>query len=361
VNAGFPLQPTAQPVPDDEREKMLADPGFGRFFSDHMACAEWTPEEEWHDCRVSALVPYSLHPGTAVLHYAQEIFEGLKAFRHQDGSVWLFRPDLNARRFAQSARRLALPVLDEALFIDSIESLVRADQSWVPPYDGKRSLYLRPFMFGSEAFLGVRAAARVTYGVIASPAASYFSSGQSGVTLWVSENYTRASKGGTGAAKCGGNYASSLAAQVEAQEHGCDQVLYLSGDDEGHLEESGTMNLFLVTADRELITPGLGTILDGVTRDSVLALAVEHDLKPAERLVGIDELRAGCADGSISEMFAAGTAAVITPVLGFKGDGYHQTIGEGRPGQTTLEIREHILDIQYGRVPDARAWLHRVM
>jgi branched-chain amino acid aminotransferase len=362
MGTGFQLRRTAKPLPDAERETILADPGFGRFFSDHMASAVWTPETGWHDCQVTALAPMSLHPATAVLHYAQEIFEGLKVFRHDDGSIWLFRPELNARRFVRSARRMALPDLEKELFIGSIETLVRADQSWVPSPDGERSLYVRPFMFATEVFLGVRPAARVTYCVIASPVASYFSSAADGVTLWISENYTRAAQGGTGAAKCGGNYAASLVAQVEAQENGCDQVLYLSSDDHRNLEESGTMNLFLVTADRQLITPALsGTILDGVTRDSVLELAAEHDLKPLERDLGLDDLRERCADGSIVEMFAAGTAAVITPILRFKGREYQHTVGDGRPGASTLDMRTHILGIQYGRVPDTRNWLHRVI
>ncbi|MER7132683.1 branched-chain amino acid aminotransferase [Streptosporangium saharense] len=361
MNAGFQLLRTTHPLSAAEREEILAAPGFGRFFTDHMASATWTKEGGWHDFRVTALEPISLHPGSAVLHYAQEIFEGLKAFRHDDGSVWLFRPDLNARRFVNSARRLALPVLSEELFVESVEALVRADEAWVPPHEGGRSLYLRPFMFGSEAFLGVRPAAQVTYGVIASPAASYFSSGLSGVTLWVSENYARAGRGGTGAAKCGGNYASSLAAQVEAQEHGCDQVLYLSDDEERYLEESGTMNLFLVTADGELVTPGLGTILDGVTRDSVLDLAAEHGLKPAQRQVSLAQLREGCASGEITELFASGTAAVITPILGFKGREYEQAVGGGIPGEVTTNLREHILNIQYGKAPDTRNWLRRVI
>jgi branched-chain amino acid aminotransferase len=361
VTTKFQLTRTTQAVAEDERAQMLAEPGFGRFFSDHMASASWTSDEGWHDFRITALASYSLHPAASVLHYGQEIFEGLKAFRHADRSIWLFRPELNARRFANSARRLALPVLAEESFIESIVELVRADQDWVPPYDGERSLYLRPYMFGSEAFLGVRPAARVSYGAIASPAGSYFSSGVSGVTLWVSENYTRAAKGGTGAAKCGGNYAASLAPQVEAKAHGCEQVLYLSADDDRYLEESGTMNLFLVTDDGELITPGLGTILEGVTRASVLELAAEHDLKPVERRVRLQDLRAGCADGSITEMFAAGTAAVITPIVGFNGDSYAETVGDGQPGRVTLAIRQHILDVQFGRVPDTGNWLQRVV
>ncbi|HEV2885460.1 MAG TPA: branched-chain amino acid aminotransferase [Jatrophihabitans sp.] len=358
---GFRVIRSTEPASERERAKILADPGFGRFFSDHMASASWTPEAGWHELEVKPLEHYSLHPAAAVLHYAQEIFEGLKAMRHSDGSIWLFRPELNARRFVNSAHRLALPVLAEELFLESVVELVRADQDWVPAYGGEQTLYLRPYMFGSETFLGVRPAVRVSYGVIASPAGAYFSSGIGGVTLWVTEQYSRAAKGGTGAAKCGGNYAASLAAQVEAQQHGCEQVLYLSDDEDRYLEESGTMNLFLVTADGELVTPGLGTILEGVTRDTVLELAAEHDLKPVERQLALPELRAGCADGSITEMFAAGTAAIITPILGFKGDGYAHTVGDGQPGEVTLAIRKHVLDLQFGRVADTRNWLHSVV
>ncbi|SCG76953.1 branched-chain amino acid aminotransferase [Micromonospora coxensis] len=361
MSIAFPLHRNESPLPDGDREAILAAPGFGQYFTDHMASAVWTADSGWHDGKVTALAPIPLHPAAAVLHYAQEIFEGLKAFRHADGSVWLFRPDLNARRFVHSARRLALPVLEEEAFIASIEALVRADESWVPAHDGRTSLYIRPFMFGSEAFLGVRPAAQVSYYVIASPAASYFSGGAAGVTLWVSSTYTRAAEGGTGRAKCGGNYAASLAAQVEAHDNGCQQVLYLSEPGRGYLEESGTMNLFLVTADRELITPGLGTILDGVTRASVLKLAAEHDLKAVERQIGIDELRERCAAGSISEMFAAGTAAVITPILAIKGEGFEQVVGDGEPGSSTLAIREHIVGIQSGRLADSHHWLHRVV
>jgi branched-chain amino acid aminotransferase len=357
---GFSLARTTRPLPDAEREAILADPGFGRYFTDHMASAVWTPEDGWHDDKVAALQPFSMHPSSAVLHYAQEIFEGLKAYRHLDGSVWLFRPEMNARRFAHSARRLALPELLDGAFIDSIESLVRADQSWVPAHEGEQSLYLRPFMFASEPFLGVRPAAHVTYAVIASPAGPYFTSGVTGVTLWVTTTYTRAADGGTGTAKCGGNYAGGLAAQIEAQEHGCDQVLYVDGLEHRWLEESGTMNLCLVTSDGQLVTPGLGTILEGVTRNSVLELATEHGLTPVERRVSLDELRTGCHDGSITELFAVGTAAVITPIVGFKGDGYEVTIGDSQPGKITLAIRAHMLDIQYGRIPDTHGWLHQV-
>ena len=357
----FPLTPTTTPLPDSERADILADPGFGKFFSDHMATAVWTPSAGWHDQQVGPVKPFALHPSAAVLHYAQEIFEGLKAYRHADNSIWLFRPEMNARRFARSARRLALPELPEEQFIESIAQVVRADVAWVPPYGGEQSLYIRPFMFASEAFLGVRPAAHITFSVIAGPAGAYFTSGVTGVTLWVSTTYTRAAEGGMGAAKTGGNYAGGLAAQIEAHEHGCDQVLYLDGAEHKWLEESGTMNLCLVTSDGQLVTPGLGTILDGVTRDSVLDLASDHGLTPVERRVSMAELRTGCENGTITEVFAAGTAAVITPIVGFKGDGYAVTVGDGEPGKITLAVREHMLDLQYGRVPDTRGWLRRVV
>ncbi|MFF3499860.1 branched-chain amino acid aminotransferase [Streptomyces sp. NPDC003247] len=357
----YPLSRSTDPVPEAERKAILAEPGFGRHFTDHMATAVWTPDGGWHDRGIGPLRPYTLHPSAAVLHYAQEIFEGLKAYRHADGSVWLFRPEANARRFARSARRMALPELPEEDFLTSVEGLVRADEAWVPVPGGEESLYLRPFMFASEAFLGVRPAAEVVYSVIASPAGPYFASGVTGVTLWVSSRYTRAARGGTGAAKCGGNYAASLAAQIEAQEHGCDQVMYLDSEGGGTLEESGTMNLCLVTSDGRLVTPALGTILDGVTRDTVLALAADFGLTPEERTVTLDELRSGAADGSVTEVFAAGTAAVVTPIVRFKGDGYEFTVGDGEPGSRTVALRRHVLDIQYGRAEDRHGWMRRVL
>ncbi|NSC20253.1 branched-chain amino acid aminotransferase [Streptomyces albus subsp. chlorinus] len=357
----FPLTRTTSPLPGAERERVLAAPGFGRYFTDHMATATWSADRGWHGHRVGPLEPFSLHPSAAVLHYAQEIFEGLKAYRHADGSVWLFRPGANAARFARSARRLALPVLPEEDFLAGVEALVRADEPWVPVPSSEESLYLRPFMFASEAFLGVRPAKEITFSVIASPAGPYFANGLKGVTLWVSSTYTRSAKGGTGAAKCGGNYAGSLAAQLEAEEHGCDQVLYLDAAGEGHLEESGTMNLCLVTADGRLITPELGTILEGVTRDTILALAADFGLTPKECSVTLDELRSGVEDGSITEVFAAGTAAVVTPVVGFKGEGYAFTVGDGGPGKQTAALRSRVLDIQYGRAEDTHGWLHRVL
>lgn len=361
----FPHHP-APLLPEDQRAAALANPGFGVHFTDHMARARWTQENGWQGDEISVRRPYSLDPAAAVLHYAQEIFEGLKAYRHDDGSVWLFRPDRNARRFVASAQRLALPQLPEEDFLTGIEQLIQADQVWVPDPSDEKSLYLRPYMFAAEAFLGVRPARDVAYGVIASPAGPYFAGGVHGVILWVTRQYTRAAPGGTGAAKCGGNYASSLAAQMEALEHGCDQVLYADGAHREWLEESGTMNLMAVTRERRLVTPPLGTILEGVTRESVLALATDHGLEPQERRMSVSELMAGIEDGSVTELFACGTAAVITPITGLRGESedgtaYDIQVGSGEPGSTTMALRDHLLAIQYGRVDDRHGWLRRVV
>lgn len=362
----FPLSAPVSPRPDDQREAILADPGYGQAFSDHMIRAEWSAERGWFGHELGAVQNISLHPSAVVLHYAMEIFEGLKAYRHADDSIHLFRPEMNAARFARSATRLTLPVLPEAVFVEAVRALVRADAAWVPRAEGtgpeaEKTLYLRPFMIAHEEFLGVRPPSRALFTVIASPAGAYFPDGVTGVRLWVSEQYSRAAIGGTGAAKCGGNYASGLAAQVEARDHGCDQALYLDGAEHRWLEESGTMNLCLITADRRLLTPGLGTILPGVTRDSVLALAGEHGLSVEERRIGYDELRSGTASGEITEMFACGTAAVITPVVAFRGADVDQTVGAGTPGETTVALRNHLLDIQFGRTKDERGWLQRVV
>ncbi|MDL5155842.1 branched-chain amino acid aminotransferase [Actinomycetospora termitidis] len=354
AQARFPHVATANPTPAAQRDGLLADPGFGRVFTDHVATATWTAGEGWHDTAVRAAEPLTLHPAAAVLHYAQEIFEGLKAYRQPDGSVALFRPDLNAARFAHSARRLALPVLPAESFVEAVTALVRADEAWVP--EPPASLYLRPFTVATEAFLGVRPAEEARFLVTASPAGPLFAGREAGVTLWISDTLSRAAPGGTGDAKCGGNYAAGLAAQALAKEHACDQVLFLDAREHRWLEESGTMNVLLVTADGELVTPPLGTILDGVTRRSVLELAAGHGLTAVERPISVEELRAGCADGSITEVFATGTAAVISPIVAFRSTAGDVVVGDGTPGERTLALHAELLDIQFGRVPDTRGW-----
>ena len=337
-----------------------ADPGFGTHFTDHMVVADWTEGDGWHDGRVQPYGPFQIDPASAVLHYAQEIFEGLKAYRHDDGSVWLFRPEKNAERFARSARRLALPELPAEDFVDSIEALVRADQRWVPS-GPDQSLYLRPFMIANENFLGVRPAHRVLYAVIASPVGAYFRGGVQPVDIWISTDFTRAAPGGTGAAKCGGNYAASLLPQQQAYEQGCSQVLFLDGREQRWIEELGGMNMFVVTSDGRLVTPELsGSILEGVTRDSILQVARELGLEPEERRLSIDELREGVSSGRITEVFACGTAAVVTPINRFRSVTDDLQV-PGAPGRYTMEIRQQLLDIQSGRRADSHGWMRRVL
>ena len=357
----FELRPNPHPRSESERAAILADPGFGTHFSDHMAVATWTAQDGWHDSAIVPYGPFALDPATAVLHYAQEIFEGLKAYRHADGSVWLFRPERNAARFARSARRLALPVLEPGDFLASLEALIEADAAWVPS-GGEQSLYLRPIMFASEAFLGVRAARRVTYCCIAGPAGSYFAGGVKPVSIWISTTYTRAAPGGTGAAKCGGNYAASLLAQQEAIAHGCDQVMFADATERAWVEELGGMNVYAVTTGAELLTPELtGSILEGVTRDSILALAPEFGLTPVERRVGVQELLAGIAAGEVTEVFACGTAAVVTPIGALRNESGNYEVAGGEIGETTAALRARLLDIQYGRAEDSHGWMHRVL
>jgi branched-chain amino acid aminotransferase len=349
----FALQRNPSPATDDAVARVLADPGFGDYFTDHMAVASWTKDGGWGAGEVKPYGPFQVDPASAVLHYAQEVFEGLKAYRHADGSIHLFRPEANARRFQASAARLMLPELPVEDFVASVSELVRADARWVPGAAGEKSLYLRPFMFAAEVFLGVRAAQTVTYSVIASPAGPYFTGGVKPVDIWVTDSWARAGVGGTGAAKCGGNYAASLIAQYEGYEHGCSQVLFIEAADKDRVEELGGMNVFLVTADGRLITPALtGTILDGITRNSILA--------PEERRVTPDELFGGIADGSTVEAFSCGTAAVVTPIGAFKStEGEWRLPENGSP--VTLGVRNAILDIQYGRTQDTHGWLHRVV
>lgn len=344
-----------------EREAILAAPGFGKHFTDHMVSIEWTQEQGWHNAEVKPYGPLMLDPAASVLHYAQEIFEGLKAFRHADGSIWTFRPQANGARLQRSARRLALPELPVDIFVESIRQQVMADATWVPSAP-ETSLYLRPFMIANESFLGVRSAQRAAYYVIASPAGPYFAKGVAPVSIWLSEDYARAAKGGTGAAKCGGNYAASLLPQQEATANGCAQVLFLDSREGKYLEELGGMNLFLVKRDGTLMTPALtGSILEGVTRASIIELARDRGHSVEERDISIDEWREGVTSGEISEVFACGTAAVVTPVNMLKGRGFSVGNEAAPAGEVTMALRKDLTDIQYGRVEDRHGWMVRLV
>ena len=352
------LNPT--PVSEQQRAEILSNPGFGNYFTDHMVLIDWSQKDGWQNARVVPYGPLALDPATAVLHYAQEIFEGLKAYAHADESIWLFRPEANAERFQRSAKRIALPELPVEVFIDSIRHLVKVDRAWVPS-GGEMSLYLRPFMFASEKFLGVRAAQQVTYALIASPAGAYFAGGLKPVSIWVAQDFTRAAAGGTGAAKFGGNYAAGLLPQQQAAANGCDQVVFLDAAEGKWIEELGGMNLFFVMADGTLVTPELsGTILEGITRESIQAFARERGMQVQERKISIDEWRTGVADGSISEVFACGTAAVVTPVGKLKWADGEVAFGSAEAGQVTTEIRSSLVDIQYGRAADPHGWMTKI-
>ncbi|WP_347756469.1 branched-chain amino acid aminotransferase [Agrococcus sp. ProA11] len=355
MSLDFTLTRNARPADDDVRADVLANPGFGQFFTDHMVSIDWTLEDGWANARVEPYGPLQMDPASAVLHYGQEIFEGMKAYRRADGSVWTFRPDQNARRLQRSAERLALPQLPEDDFVEAVRQLVEVDEAWVPS-GGENSLYLRPFMIANEVFLGVRAAQTVRFMVIASPAGPYFAGGVKPVSIWLSREFNRAGKGGTGAAKCGGNYAASLLPTQQAVANGCAQVLFLNegGTD---LEELGGMNVVLVKADGTLVTPESDSILDGVTRNSLLQLAQDAGHRVERRPVTLAEWRDGAADGSITEAFACGTAAVLTPIAALKSA--DETIGDEHApaGPVATALRKQLTDIQYGRAEDEHGWM----
>ncbi len=360
TSGAFPFEANPNPVDAAERAARLVDPGFGRVFTDHMVTIRYSDAKGWHDAKVGPRAPLTLDPATAVLHYAQEIFEGLKAYRLADGTMALFRPEQNARRFQRSAKRLAMPELPEEMFLQACRQLVQVDKDWFPPIDGG-SIYLRPFMIASEVFLGVKPSAEYLFMVIASSAGNYFKSGAPAISIWVSEQYTRAARGGTGAAKCGGNYAASLVAQSEAIRQGCDQVVFLDAAEHRWVEELGGMNLFFLFDDGSLLTPPTdGTILEGITRDSVLTLAREQGLNVREERYAMDQWRADAESGRLVEVFACGTAAVVTPVGTVKSTQGAFTIGAGGAGQMTQQIRTKLVDIQRGAAADTHGWVQRI-
>ena len=354
--------PSNNPVPKDLRESYLAEPGFGRYFTDHMVLAEWNQSSGWADAQVCAYGPLSMDPASMVFHYGQEIFEGMKAYSQPDGSIALFRPDANGLRFIKSAARIALPELPVADFVACVSKLVEIDSAWVPRKIGE-SLYIRPFMIATEVGLGVRPSNKALFSVIATPAAAYFNA-EKAVTVWISTEYVRAALGGTGEAKCGGNYAASLLAQQQAAKEGCDQVVWLDAKERRWVEEMGGMNLYFVKGrgkDATIFTPKLtGTLLPGITRDSVLTVAKDLGYKTEEGMINIDQWRDGVASGEITEIFACGTAAVIAPVGIAKSAAGTWVTGDGAPGEITMQIRNHLLGIQHGTIEDKHGWMRKV-
>jgi branched-chain amino acid aminotransferase len=344
------------------RDALVAEGGFGKYYTDHMVMCEWSEKDGWGEPHLMPYGPISLDPAPAVFHYGQEIFEGMKAYRQPDGSIALFRPTANAQRFINSARRLALPEMPVELFMETVEALVKQDGGWVPSKVGE-SLYIRPFMIATEVGLGVRPTNKATYLLIATPAGAYFDPSKA-VSVWISTEYVRAVQGGTGEAKCGGNYAASLVAQKAAAKEGCDQVVWIDAKERKWVEEMGGMNLYFVKgkgADATVITPKLtGTLLPGITRDSILSVAADLGYKVDEVMLSVDDWRDGVTSGEITEIFACGTAAVVSPVGQAKSAMGTWVTGDGQPGTITMQIRNHLLGIQHGTIADKHNWMSAV-
>lgn len=354
--AAFNIVPNPAAVSDEELAGLMENLGFGRQFTDHMAHMQWTAEDGWHVKEVIPFAPFTLHPAAAVLHYGQSAFEGIKAYRHTDGSVWTFRPGFNAARMNHSLARLAMPTMEREDFVGAIAAFVRQDARWVPEGEGA-SMYLRPFAFGSEAFLGVHPAAVVDFYVIGSPSGAYFNA-DAGVAIWVENEYHRAGPGGTGSAKVGGNYAASMLPQVKAAERGFDQVCYLDSREERYLEELGGMNVFIIMADGTVRTPSLtGVILEGGTRGAIIRLLEDSGVEVREEAIELAELVEGMRSGAVAEIFACGTAAVVTPIARLAGEGFDEALPVG---PVTQDIRKRLTDIQTGKAADPYGWMYRL-
>jgi branched-chain amino acid aminotransferase len=355
----FSVTKSANPRAESERNQILENPGFGKSFTDHMVLIEFDSEKGWHDAKVLPYGEIKIDPANMTLHYGQAIFEGLKAYRHNDGSIKAFRPFENAARFNRSAQRLAMPALDETVFVQAIKELVAVDSAWVPS-DKEKSLYLRPFMFATEVGLGVRPAKKYLFMLIASPAGAYFPKGLKPVSVWLSQEYVRAAVGGTGEAKCAGNYAASLIAQAQATEQGCDQVVWIDAQERRWIEEMGGMNLYFIyktDSGHKLVTPKLtGSLLPGVTRNSLLTLAQDLGYQVEEGRISVEDWRKGCESKEITEVFACGTAAVITPVGEVKSTSGNWLINNNETGPITAKLRESLLAIQTGDAPDVHDW-----
>ena len=352
------ITPNVNALSAAERDAKVAEGGFGKYYTDHMVVCEWSEKDGWGVPELKAYGPITLDPATAVFHYGQEIFEGMKAYRQPDGGVALFRPEANAQRFNRSAKRLALPEIPEELFLETVNALVTQDAGWVPNQVGE-SLYIRPFMIATEIGLGVRPSNKATYLLIATPAGAYFNPAKA-VTVWISTEYVRAAPGGTGEAKCGGNYAASLVAQKAAAAEGCDQVVWLDAVERKWVEEMGGMNLYFVKGNK-VITPKLtGTLLPGITRDSILSVARDLGYETEEVMLSVHDWKDGIESGEITETFACGTAAVVSPIGAAKSKWGTWVTGDGNPGPITMKIRETLLGIQHGQIEDKYGWVKRV-
>ena len=356
------VTPSTTALSDTDRAEAMRVLAFGRTFTDHMVTIPYR-DGAWQQGELKAYGPLSLDPSASSLHYGQAIFEGFKAFAQPDGGIATFRADQNADRFNRSAARLAMPALPPELFMEAADALITLDRKWVPQNVGE-SLYLRPLMIATDPFLGVRPSVEYLFVLFASPAGAYFPQGVKPVTVWISEDYVRAAPGGTGEAKCAGNYAASLVAQQQAQEKGCDQVVWIDAVERKYIEEMGGMNLFFVYNENGktiIVTPQLsGTLLAGITRLSLLQIAKDLGFESEERKIYIEDWRNDVASGRMTEAFACGTAAVITPVGRVKANGFDMTINDFENGPITMAMRDGLLGIQHGTTPDTHGWMHKV-
>lgn len=350
------------PLSDTELKPKFTDEsqlGFGKLFTDRMLLVEWKAGQEWVDARIKKYEPFVLEPSALVFHYAQEIFEGLKAYKWADGSIALFRPEMNARRFNHSAERLCMPTVPEELFIEGIEQLVSLERDWIPTAEGT-SLYIRPALMGVEPVLGVKPSDHYYFFVILSPVGAYYAHGFQPVRIMVEDKYVRAVPGGTGEAKTGGNYAGSLKAGLEAKKKGFDQVLWLDGVEKRYIEEVGAMNMFFAYGDRIVTAPLEGTILHGVTRDSVLTLARDMGCSIEERRIDVKELMNDIRSGAITEAFGSGTAAVVTPVGALCYSEECLEVNGGGVGKYTQKLYDTLTGIQTGKIADKYGWIRKV-
>ena len=329
--------------------------GFGNYFTDHMLTIDWDEGQGWHDARIAPYEPIAMDPAAMVLHYAQETFEGLKAYRNPNGDILLFRPEMNARRMINSNARLCMPALPEEMFIEAVEAIVKYEQDWIPTAPDT-SLYIRPFMYAAQPSVGVHPANSYKFIIILSPVGAYYPEGVNPIKIWVEDEYVRAVKGGTGFTKCGGNYAASVAAQVKAEQNGYTQVLWLDGVHRKYVEEVGTMNIMFYIGDEIITAPIDGSVLPGVTRDSMLRLLKDWGYKVSERELSIDDLMEAGHNGTLKEVFGTGTAAVISPVgeLNYQGD--IVTINDFKTGPLTQRLYDTLTGIQWGKIEDPYQW-----
>ncbi len=354
ANIKIELTKTPKEKPTDESKL-----GFGKIFTDHMFIMNYDTALGWHDARIVPYGPIPMDPATMCLHYGQEVFEGLKAYRTESGEIQLFRPEENFKRLNVSNERLVIPQIDVDFAVEALKELIKIEAEWVP-HEKDTSLYIRPFIIAVDPFLGVRAGEQYLFMIILSPSGAYYSTGLNPVSIYVEQNYVRAVKGGMGFTKTGGNYAASLIGQHEAHEQNYSQVLWLDGVERKYIEEVGAMNIFFVIGD-EIVTPVLqGSILAGITRKSVIEMCESWGLKVSERKISIDEIAEAYKSGELKEVFGTGTAAVVSPVGHLKWGDLVMEINDNKIGEISQRLYDTLTGIQFGKLEDTFNWIVKI-